>query len=74
MGFSRSTTSDWWVSDNKTGLSTLYSGNGTINSLVLTIPPNPNNKTTKTGSPTGLVFNGSPTNFILPNGLASTFI
>ena len=40
-GLSRSTTSDWWVSDNKTGLSTLYSGNGTINSLVVTIPANP---------------------------------
>jgi uncharacterized protein (TIGR03118 family) len=73
-GLSRSTTSDWWVSDNKTGLSTLYSGNGTINSLVVAIPANPNNKSAKTCSPTGLVFNGSPTDFILSNGIASTFI
>jgi uncharacterized protein (TIGR03118 family) len=73
-GMSRSTTSDWWVSDNKTGLSTLYSGNGTKNSLVVTIPANINNKTTKIGSPTGLIFNGSATDFILSNGAASTFL
>jgi uncharacterized protein (TIGR03118 family) len=73
-GMSRSTTSDWWVSDNKTGLSTLYSGNGTKNSLVVTIPANVNNKNTKIGSPTGLIFNGSPVNFVLSNGLAAAFI
>src|SRR6201993_2331412 len=42
-GMSRSSTSPWWISDNGTGLSTLYSGTGTAASLVVTIPSgNPN--------------------------------
>jgi uncharacterized protein (TIGR03118 family) len=73
-GISRSTTSDWWVSDNKTGKSTLYNGAGTKNPLEVTIPSNPRSKGSKIGSPTGLIFNGSPTDFVLPNGLAAAFI
>ncbi len=73
-GISRSTTSAWWVSDNKTGVSTLYNGAGTKNPLVVTIPSNPHSKGSKIGSPTGLIVNGSPTDFVLPNGLAAAFI
>ncbi|HEU4374311.1 MAG TPA: TIGR03118 family protein [Telluria sp.] len=45
-----------WVSDNHTGLSTLYDGDGHPQSLVVTIPPA---IAGRTGSPTGIVFNGS---------------
>ena len=37
-GLSRSSGSPWWVSDNGTGLSTLYDASGMPQSLVVTIP------------------------------------
>src|SRR5450432_175444 len=37
-GLSRATGSPWWVSDNGTGLSTLYDGSGAIQGLVVSIP------------------------------------
>ena len=37
-GMARSSGSPWWISDNGTGLSTLYNGTGTPQSLVVTIP------------------------------------
>ena len=46
----------FWFSDNGTGLSTLYDGNGVKQSLVVTIPPTSG---TGLGSPTGIVYNGS---------------
>jgi uncharacterized protein (TIGR03118 family) len=45
----------FWFSDQGTGLSTLYDGNGVKQSLVVTIPPASG---TGLGSPTGIVFNG----------------
>ena len=56
-GLSRSSGGPRWVSDNGTGLATLYDGTGTAKSLVVTIPPA--DPSTKTGSPTGTIFNGS---------------
>ena len=58
----------WWISDNGTGLSTLYDGTGKPQALVVTIPSG----TSGTGSPTGLAvnttsdfkINGSPAIFI----------
>ena len=38
-GLSRSSTGPWWISDNGTGLSTLYDLNGVPQPLVVTIPP-----------------------------------
>ena len=38
-GMSDSATSPWWVSDNGTGLSTLYSGTGAKIALTVTVPP-----------------------------------
>ena len=55
-GLARSSGGPWWVSDNGTGLSTLYDGTGTAKPLVVTIPPA--DPSTKTGSPTGILFNG----------------
>lgn len=74
-GMSRSSGSPWWISDNGTGLSTLYNGAGVINSLVVTIPKaNPASKTFPTGTPTGTIANGSPTDFVLAPGAAADFL
>src|SRR5947207_14854633 len=47
---------EFWVSDNGTGLSTLYDLDGTPLSLVVTIPPSASN-TEGVSAPTGNVFN-----------------
>jgi len=54
-GLSRSSGSFWWVSDNGTGLSTLYDGTGLAQQLIVTIPL-PNGQS-GTSAPTGTVFN-----------------
>ena len=56
----------YWVSDEGTGLSTVYQANGTIVSLVVTVPSG----TTGTGSPTGIVAN-TTTGFVVKQGTAS---
>jgi uncharacterized protein (TIGR03118 family) len=53
-GLTRSSGSPWWVSDNGTGLSTLYDGSGVPQSLVVVIPPPGDGGTS---APTGTVFN-----------------
>jgi uncharacterized protein (TIGR03118 family) len=70
----------WWVSDERSGVSTLYDAQGTPfnplnpggNGLVVTIPasvPLP-----AVGTPTGVVFNGSANDFrVAPPGVAQTF-
>jgi uncharacterized protein (TIGR03118 family) len=74
-GLSRSSSSPWWISDNATGLSTLYNGAGTKQSLVVTIPQaDPNNKNTPTGTPTGTIANSSQTDFLLAPGKPSFFL
>jgi uncharacterized protein (TIGR03118 family) len=74
-GLSRGSGSQWWISDNLTGVSTLYSGAGTKNSLVVTIPPaDPTNKKTPNGSPTGTIFNGSASDFLLAPKTPASFL
>jgi uncharacterized protein (TIGR03118 family) len=74
-GLSRTSGSTWWVADNATGVATLYNGPGTKQSLIVTIPPaDPNNKKTPTGSPTGIIANGSTTDFLLAPGKPAGFI
>jgi uncharacterized protein (TIGR03118 family) len=46
----------FWLSDEASGLSTLYTGTGAKQSLVVTIPPASGSGL---GSPTGIVYNGS---------------
>src|SRR5438477_4888841 len=46
-----------WVSDNGTGVSTIYDQAGNAQSLVVTIPPSAKNK--GGGNPTGIVRNGT---------------
>ena len=59
-GITASATSPYWISDNATGVSTLYNGNGTPNPLVFTVP---SAAPGGTGSPTGTVRNGATTQF-----------
>ncbi len=74
-GISRGSGSPWWVSDKATGFSTLYNGAGVKQSLIVTIPPaDPTNKNTPTGSPTGTIFNGSQTDFLLASGKPAVFL
>jgi uncharacterized protein (TIGR03118 family) len=74
-GVSRTSSSPWWISDNATGLSTLYNGAGVINPLVVTIPKaDPTSKTFPTGTPTGTIANGSPTDFLLAAGAPADFL
>ena len=78
-GITRSASSPWWVSDNNSGFSTLYTGAGAIipingNGTVI-IPPPKNAPAGTIAAPTGIVFNGS-SNFVLPapNSNAAAFI
>jgi uncharacterized protein (TIGR03118 family) len=74
-GITRTSGSVWWVSDNATGVATLYNGPGTKQSLVVTVPPaNPNNQSKPIGSPTGIIANGSTTDFVLAPGKPAEFI
>ncbi len=56
-----------WVTNNRSGTSTLYDGLGTPNALVVTVPPA---AASGTGSPTGIVFSGT-SDFVVGNGTAS---
>jgi uncharacterized protein (TIGR03118 family) len=71
-GMSRSSGSPWWISDNGTGLSTLYDGAGLAQSLVVTIPP-PNGQN-GTSAPTGTVFNAFSGAFDVTPGQRSVFL
>src|SRR6476660_7108652 len=55
-----------WVSDNGTGVSTLYGQNGTANPLIVEIPPARHNK--DGGNPTGVVFNSTSSFLITKDG------
>jgi uncharacterized protein (TIGR03118 family) len=50
----------WWVANNVTSSSTLYTGTGAVLPLVVTVP----------GAPTGIVFNGG-NGFVITNGASS---
>ena len=52
--------SPFWVSDNGTGFSTLYTGAGQQIHLFVTIPPAPTSPAGSLGTPTGIVGNISP--------------
>jgi len=75
LGLSRGSGSPWWISDNAKGFSTLYDGAGVKQSMIVTIPPaDPTNKNTPTGSPTGTIFNGTQTDFLLAPGKPAVFL
>lgn len=56
-GLAAGPTTPWWVADNGTNVSTLYSGSGAVIPLVVAVG----------GAPTGAVFNGGP-NFVVNRG------
>jgi uncharacterized protein (TIGR03118 family) len=76
-GLTRSSGSPWWVSNNNSGTSTLYTGAGVavpINGTgLVTIPP-PGFAPGTSATPTGVVFNGSATDFLLKTGKSAHFI
>ena len=63
--------SPWWVGNNGTGTSTLYNGAGDAfpppSPLVVNIPTTKNAPAGTTGTPTGVVFNGSTDFAVGPN-------
>ena len=64
----RGATTPWWVSDNLSGWSTLYGGTGTPQGLKVLIPTAGNGPSSPKGlngpgTPTGVVFNRSKTDF-----------
>lgn len=74
----------WWVADNADGLATLYSITETptltasivgINAPAdsVTVLPAPSTQP-PVGSPSGIVFNGNSSAFLLPSGRAAAFI
>jgi uncharacterized protein (TIGR03118 family) len=74
-GLSRGSGTTWWISENVTGMAALYNGAGVEQSFAVTIPPaDPTNKNTPKGSPTGTIFNGSQTDFLLAPGKPAVFL
>lgn len=71
-GMSRASGSPWWVSDQGTGLATLYDATGLPQGLVVTIPL-PGGRT-GASSPTGTVFNAYNGAFELAPGQRSIFL
>jgi uncharacterized protein (TIGR03118 family) len=63
----------FWVSDNGTGLSTLYALDGTPQSLVVTIPPSASNSG-GVSAPTGQVINSSSGFVVNKGGLSGAAI
>jgi uncharacterized protein (TIGR03118 family) len=79
-GLTRSSTtpdrpgSPWWIGNNNSGTSTLYDGNGNIIPVVVTVPTPKGAPAGTQSAPTGVVFNGSPTDFFLAPGKQAIFI
>jgi uncharacterized protein (TIGR03118 family) len=73
-GLTRSSGSPWWVGNNNSGTSTLYDGKGNVIPLVVTVPPPKGAPAGTQSAPTGVVFNGSPTDFLLAPGKQAIFI
>ncbi len=77
-GITRSATSPWWVANNNSGVSTLYNATGGIIPIngtgIVTVPP-PGFAPGTQSTPTGVVFNGSATDFLVaPGGASAHFI
>src|SRR2546422_8653178 len=77
-GLTRSSGSPWWVGNNNSGTSTLYTGTGAIIPINgtgnVTVPPPMGSPAGTQSTPTGVVFNGSPTDFLVAPGKSSHFI
>src|SRR6266704_95182 len=71
-GLVSSPASPWWLTNNAGGTSTLYNGAGAIQPLVVTVPNAPSQQAA--GSPTGIIFNGSTTDFLIAPGQRGIFL
>jgi uncharacterized protein (TIGR03118 family) len=77
-GLARSATSPWWVSENDTGWATVYDADGTLVPLRVLIPTSGSQLGSQyglngPGTPSGVVFNGSSTDFQI-QGMPAPFI
>jgi len=70
-GQSHSPTGPWVVSDNGTGVATMYQGNGKAVPPVITIPPPAGSSAGTTATPTGNVFNNTNDFVVSQNGKSS---
>ncbi|HZC76374.1 MAG TPA: TIGR03118 family protein, partial [Ktedonobacterales bacterium] len=74
-GLSHGPTTPWWVSDNGSGRTTLYTGAGARapagSPLVVTIPPPHGSTAGTTAAPTGNIFNGS-NGFVVTDAVTGT--
>ena len=81
-GLTRSSGSPWWVGNNNSGTSTLYDGKGnpagsfpdpagSVFKNFIFVPP-PGFAPGTQSAPTGVVFNGSPADFLLVPGVKGT--
>ena len=83
-GLTRSSTtptrpgSPFWVANNNSGTSTLYTGTGAIIPIngtgTVTVPPPKGSPAGTLSTPTGVVFNGNPTDFLIAPGKSAAFI
>src|SRR5882757_3995283 len=74
-GLARASGGVWWVSDEASGVATLYNGPGAKQGLVVTIPKSdPNDKTFPTGTPTGVIASSNTTDFPAAPGKPAAFI
>ena len=64
-GIAFSATSPIWVSDNATGLATVYDGSGNLNNTIAAVIPG---FSANPGTPTGAVFNGNNASFQITDG------
>jgi len=77
-GITRSANSPWWINLNNFGWSSIYTGagepasfineaDGTVGNFVV-VPTSPSFPAGTISNPTGIVFNGSGTDFLMPKG------
>ncbi len=70
--------SPFWVANNNSGTSTLYTGAGAIIPIngtgTVTVPPPKGSPAGTLATPTGVVFNGSPSDFFVAPGKSAIFI
>ena len=69
--------SPWWVANNNSGTSTLFTGAGAIvpiNGTGVVVVPPPAFEPRAVSAPTGIVFNGSATDFLQKSGNSAAFI
>src|SRR6266481_1733837 len=77
-GLTRSSGSPWWIGNNNSGTSSLFSGDGSPRNIFteaggvagnfVVVPPPGFAPAGTQSTPTGVVFNGSPTDFLLDKG------